>query len=89
MKKTLYALALTSLLAISPTGPIGADEESFQQDPTSTCWLTCLSDSGATYYKIFNVTEEACCSGSALSCPPGAVPDLAWGEPIEPCSRLD
>ena len=86
MKKILYALALTSLIAIGPTGPIGANEESLQQDPTSTCWLTCFSlTSGVTYYKTFNVTQEACCSGSALSCPSGSRPSLSWGEPAQAC----
>ena len=55
---------------------------------TSTCWLTCfsLNPGGVTNYKVFNVTKAACCSGSALSCPPGSVSGQpAWGEPAALC----
>jgi hypothetical protein len=54
---------------------------------TSTCWVTCIGlSSGVTHYKTFHVTKEACCSGSALSCPPDATPNYSWGELATVCA---
>ena len=80
MKKALYALTLTLVLSLTCLTAANSALE-----PTSTCWLTCFSSSGATNYKMFNVTKDACCSGSALSCPPGSDSSFAWGEPVAPC----
>lgn len=81
MKKAVYALTLTLVLSLTClTAAYSAWE------PTSTCWLTCLSfGSGAKNYKMFDVTKDACCSGSALSCPPGSYSSYAWGEPAMLC----
>jgi len=94
--KALRALTLTTVLTLAGfTATVG---ESLQQADTSsavaftsTCWLTCIGiSSGVTKYKAFNVTKDACCSGSALSCPPGATPNLSWGEPAQVCApRID
>jgi hypothetical protein len=91
--KALRAVALTTALTLAGfTATVG---ESLQQAETrstvaftSTCWLTCISlnPPGVTHYKAFNVTKEACCSGSALSCPPGAIPNTSWGEPATVCA---
>ena len=97
MKKALYVLTLT--LIFNLTGLIAARGESLQQaaissalEPTSTCWLTCfsLNPGGVTSYKTFHVTQQACCSGAALSCPPGSVPSHpSWGEPAKLCPLPD
>jgi hypothetical protein len=43
-----------------------------------------------THYKAFNVTKDECCSGAALSCPPGSVSSHpSWGEPAEKCPVND
>jgi hypothetical protein len=91
--KAFRALTLTAALTLAGfTATVG---ESLQQVDassavafTSTCWLTCfsLNPPGVTKYKAFNVTKDACCSGLALSCPPGATPNLSWGEPAQVCA---
>jgi len=89
--RTFRALTLTTALTLAGfTSTLG---ENLQQAGssravafTSTCWATCFSlSSGVTKYKAFNVTKEACCSGSVLSCPSGATPSLSWGEPAQVC----
>ena len=85
MKKVVRALTLTTAFTLVGFAANGA------MDPTSTCWLTCLSlESGVQYYKTFNVTQQDCCSGAALSCPPGSMPgSIAWGEPAQLCGLQD
>lgn len=93
MKKVFQAINLTAALALA--GFTAASGASHQQtdttsaaELTSTCWLACYSfTSGVTRYKVFHVTESACCSGAGFSCPPGTVPATpAWGEPAQICS---
>jgi len=81
VKKIIRALTLTTALTL-----VGFTANA-AMDPTSTCWLTCFSlSSGVQYYKTFHVTQSDCCSGAALSCPPGSAPgSLAWGEPAQLC----
>lgn len=83
MGKLFRLLGLVAVISLANLGIVSA----WPQSPTSTCWLTCFSrTTGQTKYKIFNVTENACCSGSALSCPAGSIPlNLAWGEPAMLC----
>lgn len=98
MKKAFHALTLTTALTLA--GFMAAGAENLQQQSgtsspatyTSTCWYTCFSfdGSGATNYTVFNVTEAECCSGAAVSCPPGSVPSHpAWGEPAQMCPIND
>jgi len=83
--KALRALSLTAALTLAGfTATVGESAVAF----TSTCWLTCISlnPPGVTNYKAFHVTKDACCSGSVLSCPPGAIPNTSWGEPAAVCA---
>jgi hypothetical protein len=78
--KTLRALTLIGTLIL-------AANASRAVTFTSTCWATCFSlSSGVTHYKTFNVTQAACCGGSALPCPPGATANYSWGEPATVCA---
>jgi hypothetical protein len=84
VKKALHALTLTTALTLAGFAAAGTSSAA---EYTSTCWLTCFSfGTGVTSYEAFNVTKADCCSGAALSCPPGSRPGYpAWGEPAELC----
>jgi hypothetical protein len=83
VKKFSRALTLTSALTLAVF--TAAHGQSLQVG--STCWLTCISlSSGVTYYTAPNITKSDCCSGAAMSCPPGAYANYSWGEPAEVCA---
>lgn len=83
MKRVVQALVLTAAAGAAAFLPAPGQAAL----PTgSTCWLTCISlTTGVQRYKAFNVSQNACCSGSYMSCPPGAYATYAWGEPAELC----
>jgi hypothetical protein len=89
VNKALHALTLTAalILACFTAYPQQQPHISNAAGFASTCWLTCFSlATGMTSYKAFNVTQAECCSGAALSCPPGSAPaHPSWGEPAVTC----
>ena len=82
MKRAFQALVLT---AAGVAAFLPAPSQAWPGSG-STCWITCMSSSsGSQTYKVFNVSQEDCCSGAAQSCPPGWDAFYYWGEPIGFC----